>query len=75
MKNRTFVKTNSEFVICFIYKNIICRHEYVKRLMTNNDFENKKLIKTFAQNYRIKRLIISIFYSQINEKIEQKNVF
>ena len=74
MKNRIFVKANSEFVIRFIYKNIICRHECLKRLMINNDLKNKKLIETFAQKYRIKRLIILVFYSQVNEIIERKHI-
>ena len=54
MKNRTFVKINSEFVIRIIYENIICRHECFERLMINDEFENKKLIETFAQRNRIK---------------------
>ena len=74
MKNRTFVKTNSKFVTRFIYENIICRHKYFECLIINDDFENKKLIKTFAQKYRVKRLIISVFHSQINEIIERKYI-
>ena len=61
-------------MIRFIYENTICRHECFKRLMINNDLKNKKLIETFAQRYRIKRLIISVFYSQFNEMIERKHI-
>ena len=42
--------------------------------MIDDDSENKKLIETFTQKYRIKRLIISIFPSQINEMIERKHI-
>ena len=54
MKNRIFVKADSEFVIRFIYENIICRHKCFERWIINDDFENKKLIEIFAQKYRIK---------------------
>ena len=42
--------------------------------MIDDDSKNKKLIETFTQKYRIKRLITSVFHSQINEMIERKYV-
>ena len=42
--------------------------------MINDDSKNKKLIEIFAQKDRIKRLIILVFYSQINEIIKQKHI-
>ena len=42
--------------------------------MINDDFKNKKLIKIFAQKYRIKRLIISVFYSQVKKIKERKQI-
>ena len=42
--------------------------------MINDDSKDKKLIETFVQKYRIKRLIILIFYSQINEMIKRKHI-
>ena len=74
IENKIFVKTDFEFVARFIYENIICRHECFERLMIDDDSKNKKLIKTFIQKYRIKRLIISVFHSQINEMIERKHI-
>ena len=74
IENKVFVKTNFESVIRFIYENIICRHECFERLMIDDDSENKKLIEIFIQKYRIKRLIISIFHSQVNEMIERKHI-
>ena len=62
-------------MIGFIYENIICRHECFERLMINDDLKTKKLIEIFAQKYRIKRLRISIFHSQINEMIERKHIW
>ena len=74
IENKTFAKTDFESVARFIYENIICRHEYFERLMIDDDSENKKLIEIFIQNYRIKRLIVSVFHSQINEMIERKHI-
>ena len=48
VENRVFVKTDFKSVIRFLYKNIICRHEYFERLMIENDSENKKLVETFT---------------------------
>ena len=61
-------------MIYFNYENIICRYKCFKRLIINVDFENKKLIEIFVQKYRIKRLIISVFHSQINKMIKQKHI-
>ena len=74
IENRVFAKTDFESVIRFIYKNIICRHECFERLMIDDDSKNKKLIETFIQKYRIKRLIVSVFHSQVNEMIERKHI-
>ena len=74
IENRAFAKTDFEFVIRFIYENIICRHECFERLMIDDDSKNKKLIETFIQKYRIKRLIVSVFHSQINEMIKRKHI-
>ena len=69
-----FVKTDFEFIVRFIYENIICRHEYFERLIIDDDSKNKKLIETFIQKYRIKRLIVSVFHSQVNEMIKRKHI-
>ena len=74
IENRVFAKTDFEFVARFIYENIICRHECFERLMIDDDSKNKKLIETFTQKYRIKRLIVSIFHSQINELIKREHI-
>ena len=74
VKDRVFVKTNSKFMICFIYENIICRHECFERLIINDNSENKKRIKILVQNYHIKRLIISVFHSEITKMIERKHI-
>ena len=74
IENRVLAKTDFESVIRFIYENIICRHECFERLIIDDDSKNKKLIETFTQKYRIKRLIISIFHSQVNEMIKRKHI-
>ena len=42
--------------------------------MINDDSKNTKLIEIFVQKYRIKRLRILIFHSQINEMIKGKHI-
>ena len=74
IENKAFVKTDFESVARFIYKNIICRHECFERLIIDDDSKNKKLIETFIQKYRIKRLIVSVFHSQVNEMIKRKHI-
>ena len=74
IENKVFAKTDFEFIARFIYENIICRHECFERLMIDDDSKNKKLIETFTQKYRIKRLIVSVFHSQINEMIEREHI-
>ena len=42
--------------------------------MIDDDSENKKFVKIFIQKYRIKRLIVSVFHSQVNEMIKRKHI-
>ena len=37
----------------FLYKNVIYRHNYIKKLIMNEEFENKNVIKVLIKKYKI----------------------
>ena len=71
VEGRALAKADSESVARFIYEDIICRHGCFGRLVIDGGPENKKLVETLTQKYRIKRLIVSAFHPQANGMVER----
>jgi hypothetical protein len=59
----------------FFWKNVICKHDYLKKLTINDDFDNKKILEKFVKRYRIKKMITLNYYFQINEMIKRNYKF
>ena len=61
---------NFKSVAKFLFKKIIYKYKYFQYIIMNNKNENKKIIKALLKYYRIKKIDILIYYSQLNEFIE-----
>jgi hypothetical protein len=59
----------------FLWKDVICKHDCFKKLIVNDEFENKKILDELMQRYRIKKMITSNYHSQINEMIKRNHKF
>ena len=53
IKKRVLKLTDAKFVIRFLYKNVIYKHNYIKKLIMNKEFENKDVIKMLIKRYKI----------------------
>ncbi len=51
--------------------DVICRHNCLEKLTVNDESENKEILDELVQRYRIKKMITSNDYSQINEMIKR----
>ncbi len=59
----------------FLWKNVICKHDYFEKLIVNDESENKEILDEFVQRYRIKKMITSNYHFQINEMIKKNHKF
>jgi hypothetical protein len=59
----------------FLWKDVICRHDYFEKLIVNDESENKKILDELVQRYRIKKMITSNYHSQINKMIKRNHKF
>jgi hypothetical protein len=55
----------------FFWENVICKHDCFEKLIVNDESENKEILDELVQRYRIKKMITSNYYSQINEMIKR----
>ena len=50
---KTLVSLNSESIVKFLWKKIICWHECFQKLICDEESENKDVIKILAEKYEI----------------------
>jgi DNA-directed RNA polymerase subunit N (RpoN/RPB10) len=74
-KTRVLLETKTWRVTKFLWKDVICRHDYFEKLIVNDESENKKILDELVQRYRIKKMITSNYHSQINEMIKRNHKF
>ena len=53
IKKKVLKLINAKFVTRFLYKNVIYKHNYIKKLMMNEEFKNKDVIKVLIKKYKI----------------------
>ena len=71
-EGRALMKANFKSVAKFLFEEIIYKHNYPRRIVMNDNNENKKIIKALLKHYQIKQIDISIYHSQFNKLIEYK---
>jgi hypothetical protein len=59
-------------VIKFISKDVICQYKYFDKFIVNEDSENRGYLKKLIRKYNIKKIVISVYHSYVNEMIEKK---
>ncbi len=57
----------------FLWKDVICKHDCFKKLIMNDESENKEILDELVQRYRIKKMITSNYHSQINEMMKRNH--
>ncbi len=74
-ETRVLSKAKAWRVTKFLWKNVICKHDYFEKLIVNDEFENKEIFNELMQRYRIKKMITLNYHSQINEMIKKDHRF
>ena len=69
-ETKVLASLNSESIVKFLWKKIICWHEYFQKLICDEESENKNVIKILVKKYKIHQIIISFYNLQANEMIE-----
>jgi hypothetical protein len=64
---------NVKTVAKFLWKNVICRHDILEKLIVNDESENKNAVIELTNRYEIKRVVVFEYHSQVNEIIEREH--
>jgi RNase H-like domain found in reverse transcriptase/Integrase zinc binding domain/Reverse transcriptase (RNA-dependent DNA polymerase) len=67
---RAMSKNDSQQVSRFFFEDVICRHGVPGKLVVDGGPENKKLTKTLAERYKIKRIVVSAYHPEANGLVE-----
>ena len=52
---------------------MVCRHGCFEHMVVDSKLENKKHVAKFAKQYSIKRIQVSVYYSQANGIVEREH--
>ena len=74
VKRRALKSADAKFVARFLYENVICRHDCMKKLMMNEEFENKDVIEVLIERYKIWRVVVLIYHSQTNDMMKRRHM-
>lgn len=55
----------------FFWKDVICRHDCLRRFIMNEESKNKKIVEALIKKYRIKRVVMLTYHSQMNELVKK----
>ena len=73
IKTRALFNLKTKTVAKFLRKNIIYRFEYFESIVTNENLENKTVIKELLNRYQVRIKLISTYHVSINETIEKEH--
>lgn len=60
-------------MIDFLWEDIIYCHNYLGKLIVDGRSKNKDIVVELAEIYGIKKVIVFVYYLQVNEMIEHNN--
>jgi len=57
----------------FLWKDVICRHNCSKRFVMNEELKNKEILEMLIEKYKIKRMMMLIYHSQMNDLVKRNH--
>ena len=52
---------------------MICRHNCSRRFDMNEELKNKEIVETLIEKYKIKRMMMSTYHSQMNDLVKKNH--
>ena len=71
VEGRALGAATSEAVARFLWEDVICRHGCPGRFVMDGGPENKGIVETLAEKYKIKRVVVSAYHPQANGLVER----
>ncbi len=60
-------------IVKFLWKDVICRHDCLKRFVMNEESKNKEIIETLIEKYKIKWVMMLTYHSQMNDFMKRNH--
>jgi len=73
VEERVLRAATSKAIAKFLWKDVICRHDCSRRFVMNEELKNKEIVETLIEKYKIKRVMMSIYYSQMNDLVKRNH--
>ncbi len=73
IKERVLRAATSKAIAKFLWKNVIYRHNCLKRFVMNEESKNKKIVETLIEKYKIKWVMMLIYHSQMNNLMKRNH--
>ncbi len=71
IEERTLRAATSKAIAKFLWEDVICRHDCSKRFVMNEELKNKEIVETLIEKYKIKRVIMLTYHSQMNDLVKK----
>ncbi len=71
IKERVLKAATLKAIAKFLWEDVICRHDCSKRFVMNEESKNKEIVETLIEKYKIKRVMMSTYHSQMNDLVKR----
>ncbi len=71
IKERVLKAATLKAIAKFLWEDVICRHDCSKRFVMNEESKNKEIVETLIEKYKIKRVMMSTYHSQMNDLMKR----
>ncbi len=71
IEERALRAATSKAIAKFLWKDVICRHDCLKIFVMNEESKNKEIVETLIKKYKIKRVMMLTYHSQMNDLVKK----
>ncbi len=73
VEERALRAATLKVIVKFLWKDVICRHNCLKRFVMNEESKNKEIVETLIEKYKIKRMMMLTYHSQMNDLVKRNH--
>ncbi len=71
IKKRVLKAVTLKAITKFLWEDVICRHNCLKRFIMNEELKNKEIVETLIEKYKIKQMMMLTYHSQMNDLMKR----